>query len=41
VADAQGNAVVFEYQKNRKTREARYTGFVDLANRGRRCPVRC
>ena len=34
VADSQANALVYEYAKGRATREARYTGFVDLANRG-------
>jgi YD repeat-containing protein len=34
LADSQANAVVYEYVKGRAEREARYTGFVDLANRG-------
>lgn len=34
LADSQDNAIVYEYQKGRATREARYTGFTDYANRG-------
>jgi len=34
LADSQGNAIVYEYQKGRATREARYTDFVDLTSRG-------
>ena len=34
IADAGGNAIVYEYEKSRRTRDARYTGFVDLDNRG-------
>lgn len=34
LADSQGNAVVYTYEKGRAKREARYTGFVDLANPG-------
>lgn len=34
LADAAGNAIVYEYTGGRATREASYSGFVDLANRG-------
>jgi YD repeat-containing protein len=34
LADAQGNAIVYERTGGRVTREALYAGFVDLANRG-------
>jgi YD repeat-containing protein len=34
LADAQGNAIVYEYAGGRATREALYTGFTDLASRG-------
>jgi len=34
LADSAGNALVYEYEKGRATREARYTGFVDLTSRG-------
>ena len=34
LADAQGNAIVYERTGGRVTREALYAGFVDLSNRG-------
>jgi RHS repeat-associated protein len=34
LADAQGNAIVYERTSGRVTREAVYAGFVDLTNRG-------
>jgi YD repeat-containing protein len=34
LADAQGNAIVYERTGGRVTREARYAGFVDLTTRG-------
>jgi RHS repeat-associated protein len=34
LADSQGNAIVYTYEKGRSTREARYSGFIDLATPG-------
>ena len=36
LADSQGNAIVYTYDKGRATREERYTGFTDLASPGTR-----
>jgi len=36
LADSQGNAIVYSYDKGRATREERYMGFVSLANPGTR-----
>lgn len=36
LADSQGNAIVYTYDKGRATREERYVGFTDLASPGTR-----